>query len=64
MATSKRRVAWEVRILAKHERGKVATEREHLLPGVACGGRAASLQTVERSANGDSPRAAAGRLRQ
>lgn len=33
MATSKRRAAKEVKIPAKTERGKVATELEHLYPG-------------------------------
>lgn len=44
----------EVRILAKDERGKVATRAGAPLPEVVCGGRAATLGSLERSANGDS----------
>lgn len=33
LATSKKRAAKEVKIPAKNERGKVATELEHLYPG-------------------------------
>lgn len=44
----------EVRILAKNERGKVATGAGAPLPELVCGGRAATLGSLERSANGDS----------
>jgi hypothetical protein len=54
----------EVRIPAKNKRGKVAAGARAPLPEVVCRGRAATLGSLERSANGDSPRAAAERLSQ